>query len=534
LDDGLREILGVLCAADGPAGAGVRDLSPAARIIADLAGGPCAIYALDPPGGALTLRSPGAVAEDVGPPAVIPMADITRIRPRLDAGEIVGGPGDRDGGAHLRSVGFGDGVLIPARWSGRCVGAIHVRGATRDERVDAWLRAVGDALGPALGAERLSLAVGERTDALDRRLRQLDALSEVSRRVALAVDEGDVAATVVREARRLVDADLAILFGRENGSDLRPVASDGWSVGDPEPAVVALTRAHGADPVWLGRELGVGVGPSDDEGMAPDLLVVARRGATPFGDDDIGRLSGLARQAAIALDNARLVGRLRRERAERRALAAALVDAQEEERRRVAEDIHDGPVQELVGVSLLLDALSADLHGSAPQLGAEADRAAALARDTLRGLRRAIFDLHPVALQDLGFAAATRTLVQRLEWQGVDVSVEVGAADLLPPALRTVAFRTCQEAIANVLRHAEPRAVRIGAHRAGGRVVLEVTDDGRGFDPAQPGNGIGEGHLGLTALRERAGLVGGDLQVISGAGQGTRIILRLPLDDGGG
>lgn len=521
----MRDLLALLCRDDGP------DLSSATRIIGDAVRVPCALYALDPAGDTLTLRSPapGAGAPEV--PAAIPLAGIEELRGRLDSGEALGREGDRWGATHLRSLGFSSGVLVPARWSGRCVGVIHVDGTLGPERLETRVRAMADALGPAIGAQRLSLAVRARTDALDRRLRQLDALAEVSRRVAGAVGEGDVAATVVREARRLVDADLAILFGREGTGDLRPVASDGWDVGDPEPAVVALTRAHGADPVWLGRELGVGVGAPDEEGMAPDLLVVARRGATPFGDDDIGRLSGLARQAAIALDNARLVARLRGERAERRALAAALVDAQEEERRRVAEDIHDGPVQELVGVSLLLDALSTDLRTSAPQLSAEADRAASSARDALRGLRRAIFDLHPMALEELGFAAATRTLVQRLEWQGVEVAVDVNAVDLLSSALRTVAFRTCQEAIANVLRHAEPRTVRITAHRAGGRVVLEVMDDGRGFDPGQPGNGIGEGHLGLTALRERATLVGGDLRVISAEGQGTRVVLRLPMED---
>jgi signal transduction histidine kinase len=505
--------------------------------VAGAGGGRCALYALDPPGAALALRAQsGRGDHDEPAPGIIPLTGLGDLRSRLDRGEIVGGPGDTPGAASLRELGVAGGVLFPARWAGRCVGAMHLRapahgagGAWRPTR----LMAMADALGPALGAERASIAVRERTEALDRRLRQLDALSEVSRRVAVAVDEGDVAATVVREARRLVCADLAVLFAREGTGDVHAVAADGWSVGDPEPAVVALTAAHGADPVWLGRELGVGVGAPDGDGMAPNLLVVARHGATPFGDDDIGRLAGLARQAAIALDNARLVGRLRRERAERRALAAALVDAQEEERRRVAEDIHDGPVQELVGVSLLLDALSTDLRASAPQLSDEADRAAACARDALRALRRAIFDLHPMALEELGFAAATRTLIQRLEWQGVDVAVDVAVADLLSPALRTVAFRTCQEAIANVLRHAEPRNVRITARRSGPGMVLEVMDDGRGFDPRQPAGGIGDGHLGLTALRERATLVGGDLQVISAEGQGTRLILRLPLDESG-
>jgi signal transduction histidine kinase len=195
-----------------------------------------------------------------------------------------------------------------------------------------------------------------------------------------------------------------------------------------------------------------------------------------------------------------------RAHAERRSLAAAIVLAQEQERRRVAEDLHDGPVQELVGLGLTLDALSAELRADAPAAAAGVARAAASARDSVKALRRAIFDLHPMALEELGFAAA----------------------DGLSETHRTVAFRIVQEAIANVARHAEPTRVAITARGDGERVAIEVADDGRGFDPSRARPRIQGGHLGLAAMSERAALAGGELRITSVPGRGTTIRLDLP------
>jgi signal transduction histidine kinase len=222
-----------------------------------------------------------------------------------------------------------------------------------------------------------------------------------------------------------------------------------------------------------------------------------------------------------------------RAHAERRSLAAAILLAQEQERRRVAEDLHDGPVQELVGLGLTLDALSAELRADAPAAAAGVARAAASARDSVKALRRAIFDLHPMALEELGFAAATRALVQRLEWRGARVSLDLAAADRLAETHRTVAFRIVQEAIANVARHAEPTRVAITARGEGERVVIEVADDGRGFDPSRARPRIQGGHLGLAAMSERAALAGGELRITSVPGRGTTIRLDLPAAPGG-
>jgi signal transduction histidine kinase len=228
-----------------------------------------------------------------------------------------------------------------------------------------------------------------------------------------------------------------------------------------------------------------------------------------------------------------LVAAAERTIAERRSLAAAIVLAQEQERRRVAENLHDGPVQELVGLGLTLDALSAGLRAQAPEAADGVARAAASARDMVKALRRAIFDLHPMALEELGFSAATRALVQRLEWRGARVSLDLEAADGLSEAHRTVAFRVVQEAIANVVRHAEPAAVAISARADGDRIIVEVDDDGRGFDPGAARAKIESGHLGLAAMSERAALVGGEVTIDSAPGRGTSLRLVLPATGAG-
>ncbi len=187
-------------------------------------------------------------------------------------------------------------------------------------------------------------------------------------------------------------------------------------------------------------------------------------GGEPFGDDDLDRLRGLADQASVALANGRLLSGLRREEAERRALAASIVVAQENERRRVAEDIHDGPVQELVGVGLMLDALAGTLSASPPGVLADVNRAAAAAREAVRALRRAIADLHPMSLEELGFAAAVGSLVERIEWRGAHVSLDLAAAD----ALSDVApHRRLPHRAGGHRQHRPPRRSALGLdHRA--------------------------------------------------------------------
>ncbi|MCM2254554.1 MAG: HAMP domain-containing protein [Vicinamibacteria bacterium] len=214
-----------------------------------------------------------------------------------------------------------------------------------------------------------------------------------------------------------------------------------------------------------------------------------------------------------------------RERDEwRRRILQRVIGAQEDERRRIARELHDDATQSLVALVMALDAAP----GGAPK------EARQLASHALDGLRDAMFDLRPAALDDLGLSAAIRGHSQRfLEARGVAVRCEIEELpERLPPETESAVFRIAQEAMANVLRHSGADSVLIQMGPENGMLRLEIEDDGQGFDPAsieKPGpDGRG---LGLLGLHERAELLGGRATIQSSPGTGTRVLVEIPLPE---
>jgi signal transduction histidine kinase len=461
--------------------------------------------------------------------SAIRAAAAPRVAAALRLGEAVGGVGAAD---DLSALGVPGGVIVPARLDGRTVGALAVvppPGATLAPAGVAAARAAAQLLALGIRNALLVRGLADRARELDRQATQLRALTSVARRLSDTVGGDEAHRVIVSEARALLRADAAVLYLPGPDGVPRPTVRDGDAPVHPDPDDLTAVAA-GAGPRRRGPLAIVSIpAPGGDPRPASSALVaVTRERGASFDDDDVERLGGLAAQAAVALAHADLVDDLRREQAERRVLAAAIVSAQEAERRRVAEDLHDGPVQGLVAVGLMLDALSEEISSASPQAISDVAAAASAAREAVRDLRRAISDLHPMSLEELGFASATRSLVQRLEWRGIEVSVDVAGADALSETRRTVAFRIVQEAVANILRHAEATRVQIGSRAEGDAVVIEVRDDGRGFDPGDRRPRVAEGHLGLAAIEERAALAGGHLEVASSGGRGTVLTLTLP------
>ncbi len=218
---------------------------------------------------------------------------------------------------------------------------------------------------------------------------------------------------------------------------------------------------------------------------------------------------------------------LRRSREEVRELLSRLVRAQEEERARIAADIHDDSIQVMTAVGMRIEAArrrasSAEEAGSLAKL--EETVAAAIRR-----LRRLLFELRPRALDEEGLAAALREQLQRLaeDWE-VQWRVEDGLVGEPSPEARTVLFRIAQEALANARRHARARRVEVEVAEREGGVVLRVRDDGVGFRVADVG-APAAGHLGLTSMRERAQMAGGWLRIDSTLGAGTTVEAWVPL-----
>ena len=214
---------------------------------------------------------------------------------------------------------------------------------------------------------------------------------------------------------------------------------------------------------------------------------------------------------------------LERLESERRRTSSAALSAQEEERARIARDLHDEVNQSLTGLLLRLEATR---EKAPPELIRELAETKALANQAMKELLTLARQLRPAALDDLGLKAALAGHVDELAGQGgLQTSFEAqGDFSDLAPEVQLVFYRVAQEAISNALRHSEAESVRVSLLRDDGEVELRVGDDGGGFTFEQATSG-----LGLSGMRERALLVGGDLRVESRPELGTRISLRVPI-----
>jgi len=218
---------------------------------------------------------------------------------------------------------------------------------------------------------------------------------------------------------------------------------------------------------------------------------------------------------------------LREKEEARGELLRKLITAQEEERKRIARELHDETSQVLATLALGLEAAA-----GAPSPEAAREKLAglrALAVGALDGVHRIIHALRPSALDDLGLVSAIRWYAETLlEPGGLEVDFSVrGDEGRLPPAVETALFRTVQEALTNVAKHADADRVAIAVACGPEAVEITVEDDGRGFDVEEVLRGEGAG-LGLLGMRERMTLLEGSLEIASHPGGGTRLTLRVP------
>jgi two-component system NarL family sensor kinase len=205
--------------------------------------------------------------------------------------------------------------------------------------------------------------------------------------------------------------------------------------------------------------------------------------------------------------------RLRQRQREREALLRRAIDSSDLERRRIAQHLHDGVVQDLAGVSYSLAA-------------AGMTDAADSTRRALRELRALLIGIYPPSLQRSGLEAAVSDLLAPLSARGIAVESEIDRELALAPETEELIFRGAQEALRNAAKHADPTHVEVSVRRSNGSVVLAVRDDGRGFDPAAAGATDGSS-LGLRLLEDLVEERQGRLAVRSGAGGGTLVTMEL-------
>jgi len=316
------------------------------------------------------------------------------------------------------------------------------------------------------------------------------ALARLGDRLAATADPVDVAERLLPEVARRV-ADLL------RSSYVAVELADGTRV------------EHGDRPADVERT------PLCYGGSDVGALVLAARAGRSGGERR--RLDALGRQVGVAVHSVLLARDVRRSR-------QLVVTAREEERRRLRRDLHDGLGPVLAALALQAET-ARDLVGADPGAAtALLDRLVPRLNGAVADVRSLVHELRPPTLDELGLAGAVRELAARFAGPDRAVRVELGELGVLPAAVDVAAYRIVAEALANAVRHAQPRTVTVALARNGRWLQVEVGDDGRGLDPA------GHAGVGLLSMRERAEELDGRCTVAARpGGGGTVVTARLPL-----
>ena len=358
--------------------------------------------------------------------------------------------------------------------------------------------------------------------------------------------------------RRVLDADsAAVQLLDEEGKSLYARAVDGFCYDDFPSIRVPLGKGVSGRIAAEGRPMIVDdystVDPAGIEGVAPaDLLAMTRSvmGAPlrvgekvvgvvsvssnrprRFTEEDLKLLLLVADRAAPAVEKAHLLEKVRAGRERQKALSRRLLTAQEEERRRLAVELHDELGQVLTAVKINLASLER-LPGT-PSASAHLRDTIASVDQAMERVRDLALDLRPSVLDDLGLPAALRWYVDRFARTAhVEAHLSIDAVPHLEADLETVCFRVAQEALTNVARHARARHVWVDLHLLPVGLELSVRDDGSGFDiGVARDHAVGGASMGLLGMQERVALVGGEFEIRSAPGGGTEVRARFAVGE---
>jgi signal transduction histidine kinase len=286
------------------------------------------------------------------------------------------------------------------------------------------------------------------------------------------------------------------------------------SLSEPTPPSTRLTRTRLA--LLTGASL-----------MAPGVLVIQTLRDEPIdtvviaGGSVVLFLLTLARMGGLASEVAA--------QTERKRAMQTVLRATEQERVRLAADLHDGPVQELTALRYGLTRARNRIRRGDPEqaegLLAELENELA---SGITGLRRLMAELRPAVLDEQGLEAALHNHVRAFEaTSGVACAISTGLQSRLAPDLETVLYRVTQETLNNVGKHAGASRVTVSLAAENGSVRLRINDDGVGFDPIAASRLLSEGHFGLAGMRERVEMVGGHLSIDSAPGEGTTVDVEM-------
>ena len=360
------------------------------------------------------------------------------------------------------------------------------------------------------------------------------------------LDPAQVLERAADQAHRLLAPDATVLLvPAANGNGLRPAAARGIGLGPIADLVVEANASalltpvadRGGDDALSSRlrptaRLTVPIIAADE---LRGLLVLMRlRGDEPFGPAQLTQASVLADFAATAATNALLFARVesllaqaKMREAERAELSRRVVSAEQDERRRLSLFLHDGPLQTMSGIAMMLDAVAEDTaSGQLESAMSVLETARERQRGVVRSMRELSFALEPWVLRDRGFVAAVGALADELQRSHhVQIDLDVEAAAALPPDDQVFLYQIVREAAQNAVKHGSPTTITVsvtGGPEAG--YDVRIRDDGTGFTGG-PADDLP--HHGLASMRERAQILGAKLKVESVPGAGTTVELHV-------
>jgi signal transduction histidine kinase len=430
-----------------------------------------------------------------------------------------------------------------------------------------------------LDAQREALEIQERTrfetEKLNRELQEvvqdLTMLFELSRSLAATFDQDTLlhqALTKIYDSVPRIHGGM-ILLQDEAGQQVKRRATVGYKLSgfDDEVAEVSIGQASevgqavlgtGESMCWTGsqlipaRQCPCTTGVPDPQQLPPENvdrtmgmpLVIQDRvaGSIVLSIDgetmwltprDLSLIRTVASQLSLAVTNAMLYEEVQAREELRGELLHQIVSAQEQERQRIARDLHDGAGQMATALGLGLAAAGESLRTD-PELGQrQLAELKEMSGQLVQELQRLIAGLRPSILDDLGLVPALRGVAQEFEdrtrvWTRIKVT---GQRRRLRPELETIIFRIAQEAFTNVNKHADASSLSVGLDFAPEEISLRIEDDGCGFDVKEVLRSDVKRHWGLLGIKERVALVGGQCDILSGPGRGTTIQVTVPLSE---
>ena len=263
------------------------------------------------------------------------------------------------------------------------------------------------------------------------------------------------------------------------------------------------------------------------------VINIASHEARKFSSDDVQLLDSIAAQVAIAVENARLHQEVQRKDEIRGELLREIFSIQEEERRRIARELHDETSQTLASLAANLEAIAGTLPSGTEKAKTRLREVGQLAISILDEINKLIYQLRPTLLDDLGLVSGVRWLVDNyLGAAGITVNFKTaGQVRRLVPQLETTLFRVIQEAVYNIAKHAHARNASLSLHFKKSAIRVRVRDDGRGFDVEEAITSKDRPRgLGLLGMKERVELFNGTMSISSHPGDGgTEIDIKIPL-----